>query len=311
MKTDAHAFKTFPEFSKLTLADRELYEELIAQYPPIDEITFPILMTWWSDLGDCMVALLNGNLVICYWRPGDEKNSGLCLVGNKLIDESMATIFDWLRAQGELMHLVHVPEFVVSSMKYPEMYTFTSERGYDECIVSVKTLCSLSKMIQYRRWKIRRFKSEVNDERVVLKNLDLDSDQNQELLLEAMDRWKIKGRLNVINKREEEILKVCIRQASDFGYENVCLFIDGELHSFLLYQLTTDPDYVIVDYSRYSYAAPHLFEFAVYEYAQYLRDLDITYANIVLDMDVPILRTVKLALGPRNFFRKYTVQPKQ
>jgi hypothetical protein len=310
MKTDTHAFATFPEFSTLTLEDRERYEELIANYPSIDEISFAVLMTWWSDFGNCMVALLNDNLVICYWRPGDEKNSGLCLVGDKHIDESMATIFDWLRTREEPMHLVHVPEFVISSMKYPEMYTLTSERGYDECIVSIKTLCSLGKMAQYRRWKVRRFKSEVNDERVVLKSLDLDSDQNQELLLEAMDRWKIKGRLNVINKREEEILKMSIRQATDFGYENVCLFVDGELHSFLLYQLPANPNYAIVDFIRLSYEIPHLFEFAVYQYALYLKGLEVRYANIVLDMDVPILRTMKLALGPRNFFRKYTIKPK-
>lgn len=74
-------FKTFPEFTKLTLSDKEEYERLTRGYPPISDIAFSSLMIWWDSLGGLAVAKLNGNLVISYWLPGDEEYSGLSLIG--------------------------------------------------------------------------------------------------------------------------------------------------------------------------------------------------------------------------------------
>lgn len=116
MKTRPHVFKTFPEFSRLTFEDRDKYQSLIADYPPYVEFSFPNLMTWWSLLGNCRIAQLNGNLVTAYWFPGYEEYSGLSVLGTTDIDETVAILLDHLKQKGEPPRLVHVPEFVASNL---------------------------------------------------------------------------------------------------------------------------------------------------------------------------------------------------
>lgn len=128
-------FKTFPEFSKLTLADRHDYEALVKDYPPIDDISFTSLMTWWSSLENTSVSRLNGNLVISYCLPGEDKFTGLSLVGTNDVDESICAIFDYLREKGEPLRLVNVPEFVISNAAYPAMFNFKEQRALHEYIL--------------------------------------------------------------------------------------------------------------------------------------------------------------------------------
>lgn len=112
-------FKTFPEFSKLTLADREEYEGFVKDFPPIYDISFPGMMTRWNTFGEILVATLNGNLVIPYWLPGDEKRSGLSLVGTKDVDEPLCSLFDYLRSKNEPVRLVNVPGVSCEKRKIP------------------------------------------------------------------------------------------------------------------------------------------------------------------------------------------------
>ena len=74
-------FKTFPEFSKLTLNDREEYESYIKDFPPISDILFASIMVWWGALDGLAVSKLNDNLVISYWIPGDENTQDFLSLG--------------------------------------------------------------------------------------------------------------------------------------------------------------------------------------------------------------------------------------
>src|SRR5690606_23515595 len=101
MKATKHPFKLFPQFSELTLHHYAAYNSLIRNYPPLSEISFSSLMTWWGALENCKVSILNNNLVIAYWMPGDEQNSGLSLVGMNKVDESICEIFDYQQQNGK------------------------------------------------------------------------------------------------------------------------------------------------------------------------------------------------------------------
>src|SRR5687768_17214608 len=85
-------FKVFPEFSKLTLADRKKYEMLVRGYPPLSDVSFASLMNWWNALDSCAVSTLNGNLIFSYWLAGIEDMSGISIMGTEQIDESICFI---------------------------------------------------------------------------------------------------------------------------------------------------------------------------------------------------------------------------
>lgn len=90
----AAVFKTFPEFSKLILADRQKYEKLIADYPSVSDFQFTSLMTWYVgyQLEAPSISTLNGNLILSYWLSGNEAHSGLSVVGTHAVDETICTI---------------------------------------------------------------------------------------------------------------------------------------------------------------------------------------------------------------------------
>jgi hypothetical protein len=310
MKTTTHTFKTFPEFSELTLADRDEWEELIADFPPISSISFAELMTWWSSLDNCRVAQLNGNIIISYWIPGEEESSGLCVIGTKKIDQTICEIFDYQQETNQRPHIVHVPEFVINQMSYPELFKFTPERSFDECVIPVTKNSDLSEMSFQKRSKVNRFLHASGANKVVFKTLDLSIESNQDLLFTHHKEWEHKGKLNNIAKHEKDYMYQLILNAENLGCENVCLYINGEMHSFLLYQESSIPGYVLISVSRFSYARPFLFEFCVYQYAQWFASRGIKFVNIDSDLDKMTLRIIKLSLGPVNFFRKYKVEPR-
>ncbi|MBP7807292.1 hypothetical protein KA047_02240, partial [Candidatus Saccharibacteria bacterium] len=172
MQKGASHFKTFPEFTKLTLADREMYEGLTIRFPPTIQFSFPALLLWWGVIDDCLVSELNGNLVFSLWVPGMEKDSGFSVLGDKLIDETFCEIFDLQKRQGKSARIVHTPDFVIRNCKYPDMFKFTSEPGYDEPIVSVKDFSSIEGLPLAKRRHVRSYLVEFDEKNIEVKPID-------------------------------------------------------------------------------------------------------------------------------------------
>ncbi|MGH7158107.1 MAG: phosphatidylglycerol lysyltransferase domain-containing protein [Candidatus Saccharimonadales bacterium] len=301
-------FKTFPEFSKLTLADREEYEGFIKQYPPVGDISFVSMMTWWEGMGSADVSTLNGNLVISYWVPGDEEQTGLCLVGTNDIEHSICTIFDYLRSKGERARLTNVPEFVVHSLRYPELFSFTSLHHEDEYVIPLSRLADIDEIPGFRRARIKRFMKAHTTEQIEIRKLDLTNEDNQGLFIDAAERWPKVG-FNDLGSVEAKVLVHTIQHASEIGIENVSCFVGNELQAYCLYHPPHDNQYIIADNARFNYAVPGIFDYASFAFAKYFRHSGVVYANIHADMGFAKLRVFKLALRPSNFFRKYIVEP--
>lgn len=302
------SFKPFPEFSKLTLADKQAYEAAAASFPPMYDVSFMGLMSWWNPLNQMAVARLNDNLVLPYWFPGDERHSGLSLLGTNKVDESICAIFDYLRAKGEKPQLMNVPEFVVSHVRYPEMFTFKEEKRYNECVLPIARFYPLKNMVDHRRRKVERQLKRMEGRSIVVRSLDLGLRENRQLLLKAAGYWGERN-VNHYGKAEREAMKVCMDQADILDVDNACLFIDDELHGFCLYNTPLDRRYTIVRHIKATHKDMLGFELIAYEFAKWFARQGVSYANITADYGLLRLRMFMLTLGPSNFFRKYRITP--
>jgi hypothetical protein len=299
-------FKSFPEFTKLTLDDKEEYEAFAKDFPPISDLAFASLTTQWSVLDNAQVSVLNGNLVISYWLPGDDHHSGLSLVGTNRIDESICTIFDYLRESGRQARLVNVPQFVIDSIRYPEIFHFDLKYGDEDCIVAFKRFGSLSELPYYKRARIKKFvKSSGNLE---VRSLDLRLASNRQLLLDSAARWPKKG-LNNIGQFEEDAFQLCVPYAEELSVKNLCLFEDRELIAHNLYYTFPQSNYILITHSRLDYSIPYIFDYMTYCFAQQWLDEGVEFGNIHSDMGILKLRALKIALRPVELFRKYTIEP--
>jgi hypothetical protein len=313
----ADVFKTFPEFSKLTLADRTKYEALICDLPPYSlgmrnpnsDYAFPTLMNWWNSLDSCAVSMLNGNLIISYWIPGMDVLTGISLVGTNKVDESICYIFDSLKSKGETPQLVHVPEFVIGYMEHPELFTCISQRNTDEYVIPVDKFYPIKHSVSFRRHRVNKFLRNMQGSKIVVKSIDLSLEDNRFLLTKCANTWPAKGPANTTVSHSDDGMAVSINEADRIGTENLCLFVDDKLQAFILYTQPSDKRYVIFSHYRSNDDLPYVLDYVLYSFAEWFNDQGVRYVNLDGDLGLWSLRMLKLALGPCEFFRKYTIKP--
>jgi hypothetical protein len=300
-------FKTFPEFSSISLADREAYERFIADFPPISDLSFTTLMIWWNFGGSLRIAQLNGNLVISYYLPGDEENSGLSLIGSNNIDASIQAIFAEQARLGQPQRVVHVPECVVDSIAQKEALVVENERDYDEYLVPLHNYFPLERAKASRRWAINRFLRDLHPGSVEITSLDLSQPVHQELLITKASLWEVRN--NDGPEAEKLVMEATIRSATVLGFQNVCLLVQGELAGFALYQIPVRGDAAILNHMRADTKYPRSFDYMTYVVCRELAQQGFTHMNFEMDLGIPGLRRHKEEMEPDGFFKKYRLEP--
>lgn len=299
----------FPEFTKLTLDDKDWYDALVSGYPPFSDISFATLHIWWDLEGGLSISSLDGNLVINYVLPSDEKNSGYCLIGKHSVDSSIHTIFEELRRQHRPLKLVHVPDFVVEKIEHRHNLHFEEELDYNEYIVSSADISSLQDASHGRtRRKVNRFLREVEGRDVKIEALDLSSKEEREKILARLVDWE-KGReaRNDPNRDEHKAIRKTISHAAALGTQSLGLFIDGNLHAIILYHQPIDKKYYIINHLRVDYSIPFIFDYMTHHLAGRAVNEGVSFLNMEMDLGIEGLRRHKAGLRPIGFFKKYTV----
>ncbi|MBX6334321.1 hypothetical protein IRY61_03215 [Candidatus Saccharibacteria bacterium] len=230
------------------------------------------------------------------------------LIGVNDIDESLCEIFDHLRERGDPVRLVNVPEFVVRNVKYPEMFNFKNDRTHDEYILSISDYYPLKNMHAFRRRKVERQIARVGERNIVVKSLDLSSEENKDFLWRMAVAWQPRG-INNYGKHELRAMRICIEQSEELGIENACLFVNGEMYGFCLYEIGSDTRYVGMRHIKATHVSTLGFELIAYMFAKWFAERGVLYGNIASDFGLMRLRMFMLTLGPVNFFRKYIIEP--
>lgn len=303
-------FRTFPYFSPVTIEDKDSYNELIADYPSVSDIAFTTLMIWWN-FDDCLrISTLNDNLIISYNLPGDDKNSGLGLIGTSRIDETMQAIFARQRHTRVKQRLVHVPEFVVANIKDPGNFIIKPERDYDEYIVPISRFYPLEGARHNMRRKVKKFLKEAEGHTVEVRRVDLSDPQVCEFLNAKANEWWAKQPKNDETGNEMQALQIMLPIATQLETRNLCLYIDGEFCGFTLYHLTKDGKYAILNHIKVDYVLPRIFDYMSYISAADAAQEGAQFLNMEMDLGIPGLRMHKLEAGPADYFRKFTIRPR-
>jgi hypothetical protein len=304
-------YATFPNFSKLTIDDKEEYQNLFKAYPCISDIEFATLMIWWNLSDELSISLINGNVVILYVFPLDQDNSGLCLVGNKNIDESINEIFEYQKRENLKARLVHVPEFTINEIKERNVYNIESERDYDEYIIEASSLEPISNSDHSMRRKVNKFIKEAGEENISVSQMDLSDKNIQESLIETINEWdKEYSRPNDREGAEKMAIKISINLSQELNIENLCVYVNKKLQGFGLFNITADGNYLIVHHLKVRYEIPRIFDYVTQQIAKFAVDNNVKYVNLEMDLGIEGLRQHKMELHPVDFLRKYKITPK-
>ncbi len=303
---------SFPHFTKLALEDKDEYNAVVEKYPPFSDISFTNLYIWWNLEGRLSVCLLNKNLVINYSLPFAPEESGLSLIGTHDVDESIQTIFSYLKDQQKSAKLVHVPEFVVEKIHDNSLLDIAEETSWHEYIMGSHDLASLQHSNHSRtRRKVARFQREVEDREVNLMSLDLSSEDAKHLIFDSIMEWGEKYPTPNDPKRvEKDALEQTLAHSLTLDTQNLCLFVDGKLHGVVLYHLTVDKKHYIINHLRVDYQIPYIFDFMTHQIAKKAVENNVPYLNMEMDLGLEGLRQHKMRLRPVGFYKKYTIASK-
>lgn len=307
--TSAGLFSEFPVFTKLTLENKPVYDRFISRFPPIDDISFASLVSWWGASDVASVSRLNDNLIISYWLPGSGSESGLGIVGTTDLDETICAVFDMQRQKGDEPRLVHVSEFLLPHIRYPEMFNFVPMPEYDEYILDIATYTQPNKTSEHLAKRVAQFAARTAGRNIDVRQLDLRDEANVALLIEAANRWPNEGTINELVTHSSGTLQNMLMSAETLGTESLCLFVDDELQAYILFTRSHDPEYVIFTHAKVSYDIPNTYEFMIYAFAEWMLKHGVKYINISFDLGLPNLRRLKLQFGPSRYFRKFIIEP--
>lgn len=306
-------FSNFPEFLPLTIEFKEAYNNAVKDYPPYSDISIATLQIWWNLENKLSVSVINNNLVINYNQPFDKNGSGMSLIGTNHIDDSIDTIFSYLKNQGTSIRLVHVPEFVVDNIRSRDSLNITEEPDYHEYILDSKSLSSLEGH-QYKglRHRINRFNKETAGKELELKSLDLSLADVREKLLVSLFMWEKKHfPNNDPDKTEHLALKTSMESQEALDIKNLALYIDGELHGIVIYHRPLGKEYYVLHHLRVNYDTSYITDYLHQKMAAKAVKENVPSLNIEMDLGIDSLKIHKMRLKPSRFLKKYTITPRQ
>jgi hypothetical protein len=132
--------------------------------------------------------------------------------------------------------------------------------------------------------------------------------EDGELLLKAALRWQPKN-INNFGQLEIDTIKACLAHGTELGLDNACIFINGVLHAFTIYELDASKKYATVIAMETTDQHSLGFEVVGYALGKWFHAQGVKYVNLNSDMGSMRLRKFMLTLGPVNFFRKYIIEP--
>lgn len=304
-------FPAFPEFLPLSLELKEPYNQIIGSFPPYSDISFATLQIWWNISEQLAVSLLNRNLVIDYTLPTDANSSGLSLVGKHNVDVSIEAVFHYLEQSHKPVRLVHVPEFVVDEISDRSKFDIIEESDYNEYILDSAALTKLEGHdYQLLRKKIKRFTKHVADKQLEIKELDLSLGEIQDELFKSMAEWESRNTANNDPEHtEHKAMRQTVSHAASLDIKSLAVYIDRELHGFIIYHRPLDKEYYVLHHLKANYETPYISDYLHHQVAKKAVDNDVTKLNIEMDLGIANLKKHKLTLRPADYLRKYTITP--
>jgi hypothetical protein len=302
-------YPVFPVFEKLTLDDKDRFNQLVIKYTPFSDFSFATLHIWWNLDDKLSFTTINNNLVLNYSQPFEEQGTGLSLIGESMIDDSIKILFDYLREQNQTLKLVHVPEFTRKKIHAAHHYKIEEEVDMHEYVMDAKKLSTLqsSDLGRIRR-KVNRFLREIESKILKLSSINLESAESRRLIFESLDEWDKKyPKQNDPNKTESRAIQSSLSNYRELEIKNLCLFVDGTLQAVVLYHLSHDSKYCIINHLRVDYAIPFIFDYMTQQIAIETSKNNVPYLNMEMDLGVEGLRNHKMGLRPINFLKKYTI----
>lgn len=297
----------FPDFKKIELSDRQVFEKFTSQYEPYSDFNFVDLWSW--DIpGEAEFSVLNQNLIIKLNNFFTDQYT-YSFLGNRMVNETIGSLFALLTGSKiQNPELILVPEVSLVDLDSSKYFLEIDLNSYDYIYdVNELSVYQGSKFSDKRR-KLNGFLKSNPNVYIELMDLLMDSVKNQILSLNLT--WVLnKGSVDegfFLPKESNAVTRFLNANFDDL----ICVgvYSDNLLIGYSVFSILNN-DFAICHFSKANLSYFGVYEYLMRESCLILRDRKVKYLNYQEDLGIPGLRFFKNSFKPCDFLRKFYVRP--
>jgi hypothetical protein len=266
-------------------------------------------MIWLNQYHDLHITTLHGNIILECHNLFEDGRYMLSLIGTSQIDETLETLFGYLRDTGKKSLLNMVPEVVINNLKHPERFIITDEPSNANYILDTEKLAELpGTSFENLRKQVHRFENQYAG-RFEVVELDIASSAVVNTLVNHIHLWEKIYTHNDVEKQESYVISTSLTHAEELGFKNLSIYVDGTIQAIALYQITPQPQFVICNHMKINFEYRYISTYLTHALARKLWQQHIPYLNFEQDLGIEGLREHKLRLKPVRYLRSFSVTP--
>ncbi|MDQ7785394.1 MAG: phosphatidylglycerol lysyltransferase domain-containing protein [Desulfomonilaceae bacterium] len=293
------------DFKLLTLKDKEVFDEFLAQDPPrTSELTFTNLFMWrvcndsvWKMEGDCILVIL---------RPETEPPFGLPPFGPGDKASALRTLSENLTGTSTEPRIARVDRNFVERYVDPDEYRAIADRNHSDYVYLSEDLINLPGNRYHRK------KNHLNK---FVKNYEFEYRRLDEELvksfMELQEDWcELKDCESNQDLSDENVaVYEALKHYKSLDYRGGAILIDSKVEAFALGE-ELNRDTAVIHIEKANPEIPGLYvainqRFCAAEWAH------LTYVNREQDLGVPGLRKAKESYNPNHMVDKFVVAPRR
>lgn len=297
------AIAKFPNFSKLSLSDKEEIQTITSRFEPYSDFNFTSLFCW-NTASDTEVSILNDNLTIKLpdYLSGEPVYS---ILGDSKIDLSMEELFVIAS------NLKLVPEVTVKALKNDSKYKITEDEDNFDYIYELEKLANLSGAeLKKKRNKANRFMNSFKDE-VAVENIMLISKAHAKHIENVFLHWaRAASKSPEETEAERKALMILLDNSESFPLVVTVIMTKSTIKAFSINE-KLDDQYAISHFEKALKIHEDIYPFLTTQVAGFLKDMGCRYVNWEQDLGIAGLHQSKQSYQPYKMLKKYTLSVKE
>lgn len=296
---------TYPQFTRLKLADQKELEDFIQSHPPHSDYNLASLWSYDTD-NSIRITKLNGNLVAVF-ADYITQQPLISFLGINNPKQTIATLIDDQQKLGTPASVSLLSQETINALPKGHPYIISEDRDNFDYIIKTDDLVAM-KGTKYlkKRTKIHAFeRKHGTDART--QTLDLSDRKIYEAILALFLRWETqRNKPRQETQRELDAIKKLLGSVKKFSLHGIGILVENELIAFAIDEVIHD-NHGVTHFEKADMHYRGVYEYLKRQSASHLQRLGCQYINFEQDLGKEGLRSAKLAYRPIRFVKKFTV----
>lgn len=294
----------FPNFKKLELTDKTLFEKYTMKFPPYSDYNFVSVYSYNTE-ELIKISTYNNNLVVMFTDYISNKPF-LSFIGNTNVRETIQVLFDYSLRNDLPQELALIPEINLLQKEVFSEFTVSEDPDNFDYILSVDEIKTLiGNKYRGKRNFVNRFVREYGEKEVQL--LDLKNIAVQKEIEELFFLWKEQGGKT---KEETETEITAIRRllaaVDKFMLIPIGIYIDNRLAAFSIDELVQE-NYTVIHFEKANTKYTGIYQYLKQATAKHVSSLGCKYINYEQDLALTGLKQAKQSWMPVSYLKKYRI----